>query len=434
MVRLASVEFAKLKNVRAGTLLTFPEAGAVLLGKNGTGKTTLLEYLVALCAADVSAFVSDEPFDVSATFILGSGATARLRLQGTPGAKSTVSLEGSPNIRRELSTEESTRLEYHITSPDLNTVYLVTIENGIAELFHDSKSLLGQFSVASFKYQLAGCVFKLSDILGEPRNPRQGLAFSTAMELNGLQGALCRHDEGLDYFRKLTDEVSSYLSLKFFVSSEWGKGFLRLQGNADRYPADLLDGLTNKWPPPSEQFFATQHTGVEFLKKFVDLCSFSGATALAPIEARRGTGAEQFYECKSLRFTFDLDNERISHNALSFGQKRLLSYLYYIACNTQIGIADELVNGMHHEWIDYCLGDACASRQMFYTSQNPLLLDFLVFQSEAEVSERFVTCKWSEQNGFIWENFDSLTGQEFFRLYKAGIQHVSDILRTKNWW
>ncbi len=109
-------------------------------------------------------------------------------------------------------------------------------------------------------------------------------------------------------------------------------------------------------------------------------------------------------------------------------------FLYYLACNKHIGIADELVNGMHHEWIDYCLGDACAGRQMFYTSQNPLLLDFLTFESVAEVSERLITCNWNETDGFVWENLGPRVGEEFYRLYKAGIQHVSDILRTKGWW
>lgn len=131
---------------------------------------------------------------------------------------------------------------------------------------------------------------------------------------------------------------------------------------------------------------------------------------------------------------FELAGNRISHAKLSFGQKRLLSYLYYLECNEQIGIADELVNGMHHEWIDYCLGEACAGRQMFYTSQNPLLLDFLTFESVAEVSERLITCKWDAADGFVWENLEPRIGEEFYRLYKTGIQHVSDILRTKGWW
>ena len=84
MVRLASVEFTKLKNVRPGTRLVFAEAGAVLLGKNGTGKTTLLEYLVALCTADINAFVSDEPFDVSASFVSTQVRAPRCVSRGRP--------------------------------------------------------------------------------------------------------------------------------------------------------------------------------------------------------------------------------------------------------------------------------------------------------------------------------------------------------------
>jgi hypothetical protein len=106
-----------------------------------------------------------------------------------------------------------------------------------------------------------------------------------------------------------------------------------------------------------------------------------------------------------------------------------------LACNEQIAVADELVNGMHHEWIDYCLNHACGDRQMFYTSQNPLLLDSLSFESVREVSERLIACRWNqEEKCFVWENLSAQTAADFFRLYKAGVQHVSDILRTRGWW
>jgi energy-coupling factor transporter ATP-binding protein EcfA2 len=435
MVRLASVEFTKLKNVRAGTRLTFPETGAVLLGKNGTGKTTLLQYLVALCTADMNAFVSDEPFDVSATFLLGTGASAKLRLQGVPSPRSAVSLEGSPNITRYLPTGESTTLEYRIISSDQKTRYIIVISDNRAELYHNDQPLCTPFPVTNRQYQLADCIFRLVDLIAESKKPHPRVAQPAALELIELQGALCRYDEGLDYFRALTEENSSYLSLEIITPNIKNSSVKQIQGNVDRIPADLLAALTHNWRSDSElESFSAKHTQAQFLADFVDLCGFSAATVSAPIESRRVVGDDVLHGCKSLRFTFDLHNDRISHAKLSFGQRRLLAYLYYLSCNTQIGIADELINGMHHEWIEHCLSEACANRQMFYTSQNPLLLDFLVFQSEAEVSERFVTCKWNEHDGFVWDNFDTRTGQEFYRLYKAGIQHVSDILRTKNWW
>jgi hypothetical protein len=257
-----------------------------------------------------------------------------------------------------------------------------------------------------------------------------------AAEFWGIQGALCRYDEGLDYFRMLTDENSTYLSMEMTFLDRGKTSARRIRGNTNRFPHDLFRALTqgqNAHAQPAE-FFSASHSDVGFLREFVKLCKFTGASAIAPIEASRPVGDGVLFEWKLLRFTFDLGRARISHAKLSFGQKRLFSYLYYLACNQQIGVADELVNGMHHEWIEYGLGEACANRQMFYTSQNPLLLDFLTFESEAEVSQRLVACKWNEQDGFVWENLDARVGQEFYRLYNTGIQHVSDILRTKGWW
>jgi len=437
MVRLASVEFTKLKNVRSGTRLTFAQAGSVLLGKNGTGKTTLLQYLVALCTADMSAFASDEPFDVSAAFLLSTGESASLRLTGTPNSQPAIPPdEASPYITRYLPASESTRLEYRVASLDRSVEYRVSIVDGQAELYRNEQSLCDPFSTQAFHSPLRSCLVRIEDLVRQNDGSPLSVAGVAAFEFWWIPGALCRYDESLDYFRMLTDENSTYLSMEMTFLDRGKTNASRIRGNTSRFPHDLFSALTqgqNANAHPAE-FFSASHSNVGFLREFVKLCKFTGASAIAPIEASRPVGDGVLFEWKLLRFTFDLGRARISHAKLSFGQKRLFSYLYYLACNRQIGIADELVNGMHHEWIEYCLGEACADRQMFYTSQNPLLLDFLTFQSEAEVSQRLIACKWDEQDGFVWENLDARVGQEFYRLYNTGIQHVSDILRTKGWW
>ena len=52
-------------------------------------------------------------------------------------------------------------------------------------------------------------------------------------------------------------------------------------------------------------------------------------------------------------------------------------------------IADELVNGLHHSWIEECI-QAIGDRQTFLTSQNPLLLDYLSFASPEDVKRTSV--------------------------------------------
>lgn len=45
----------------------------------------------------------------------------------------------------------------------------------------------------------------------------------------------------------------------------------------------------------------------------------------------------------------------VPHEHWSFGQKRLLTFFWYLACNPDVVVADELVNGLHWDWIDACV-------------------------------------------------------------------------------
>jgi energy-coupling factor transporter ATP-binding protein EcfA2 len=439
MVRLASIEFTRLKGVRRGTHLTFPTAGAVLLGQNGTGKTTLLQYIVALCTANPSVFVGDEPFDVSARFHFSAGVRADLRFHGQPGRIGRPIPE-APDAARYFPPEESVTLEYTILMPDGNTTYRIIAIDGRAELYCNSQPLCTPFPVGLHPNQLDICIWRLREIARLENLAEREKLLSLAIEISELQDNLCRYDEGLDYFRMLTDEHSTYTHFGIVAFGPRSTESIPQHNThlTRRIPHSLSHTLSQTLPvlktDSDLEQISTKHSGVTFLSAFVGLSKFKNATIIMPFDARRTIEYGVIYEFRPLRFNFELGSERISHSKLSFGQRRLLSYLYYLECNTEIGVADELVNGMHHEWIEHCLITACGNRQMFYTSQNPLLLDFLEFGSEVEVSERFVTCDWNEQDGFVWQNLPPRIGQEFYRLYKTGIQHVSDILRTKGWW
>jgi len=90
------------------------------------------------------------------------------------------------------------------------------------------------------------------------------------------------------------------------------------------------------------------------------------------------------------RFFF-ADGGFITQDRLSYGQKRLLMFYYYLASNPDIVIADELVNGLHHQWIRAAI-EEIGERQAFLTSQNPLLLDYLPFSSAEHVRKSFMLC------------------------------------------
>jgi hypothetical protein len=133
------------------------------------------------------------------------------------------------------------------------------------------------------------------------------------------------------------------------------------------------------------------------------------------------------------RFFFE-GGDFITHDRLSYGQKRLLTFFYYLASNPDIVIADELVNGLHHQWITACI-DAIGERQAFLTSQNPLLLDYLPFTSAEQVQKSFILCKSEQQQGsrprWTWENMSDEAAASFFSAYEVGIEHVSEILQSQ---
>jgi hypothetical protein len=117
-------------------------------------------------------------------------------------------------------------------------------------------------------------------------------------------------------------------------------------------------------------------------------------------------------------------------------QKRLLSFLYYSACNPDIVIADELVNGLHYEWIEACL-EEIQDRQSFLTSQNPILLDMLPIESAEDVRRSFILCSNEVHDGcgqMVWKTMSEQRAEGFFRAYETQALQVSEILRTNDLW
>jgi hypothetical protein len=152
-----------------------------------------------------------------------------------------------------------------------------------------------------------------------------------------------------------------------------------------------------------------------------DLPSLLGFTS-AELHPRVLKRTQEGERVKTLYQGFDClfrrtDGSQISHELLGFGQKRLFSFLRYVAVRKQSEfgstsfpiIADELLNGLHHEWIRICL-DRLYDRQSFLATQHPLLLDHIPIESAEAVRTTFVRCTLEQApNGreqMAWRNFD----------------------------
>jgi hypothetical protein len=183
------------------------------------------------------------------------------------------------------------------------------------------------------------------------------------------------------------------------------------------------------------------HDELPFLKEFIQQCGFESAvldlSLLGREPSKRDGNAEpvelNFFGQPRFLFTRKGGRVTIGHDVLSYGQKRLLALLCYLETNPEHLIADELVNGLHHEWIEGIM-QKIGARQTFLSSQNPLLLDYMEFASVDDVTSSFVLCEIDDSDRVAWRNMSADEAKSFYSAYEVGIQHVGEILRTKGLW
>src|SRR5262249_53959559 len=90
MVRLTRLRIDRFRNVKPGTELRFGPTFNVLLGKNATGKSTLLDLIAAVTNDDLSAYAKEDAgFDL--TWWLEKGDTeVEVRAVRTPAKRPSL--------------------------------------------------------------------------------------------------------------------------------------------------------------------------------------------------------------------------------------------------------------------------------------------------------------------------------------------------------
>jgi energy-coupling factor transporter ATP-binding protein EcfA2 len=440
MVRIDAVTINKLGNVAGPTTLRFGPRGVVLLGRNGTGKTTLLNLLVALLRGDWDS-VHDADYDVA------------FQLTCTDGTQVSVSLETTANQVRDfdIKNEQSylyssitPKQRHHLTHIQLRSAHdskvtrISSVEGKSEYQFSDNKNSEEPFST------------KDGWLLLLPAALHYGISSTWFNELFWLAHHVARFDEGLNYFDLLTEEREDGLriaaSRKPFPLRATGTilGGTNARSN-DRFAFDMSSSRF-VGPRLATLFinaFTTTHDSaspvhadadqVTYLRTFCNLAAFHDASITANFDERLKDEIVERVTFTPVRYTVSNGRTVMNHRYLSFGEKRLLAFLHYLDSGDGPLVADELVNGMHYDWITACL-QMLETRQAFLSSQNPLLFDFLEFDSVEDVASRFVICKHDDKRGFLWSNMSDDDAQELYETYKTGIQHVGEILRTRGYW
>ena len=440
-LKLKRLKIEKFRNVEPTELL-FHDGLNVLLGQNGAGKTTLLKLVAMAASSDFGSLrrkefsveydLVHEQFNLTVTLSnqsakLDSDAAELIPKLGTKKMswsyliKCTLKGSSEAVTRSASSSRPDKRQEPKPQEP--NQEPWEQFPNPFV------RSFIAEFILDNFFIHKDDPPALLRDAL---------------LELLSLRTV--RFDEGLGGFYAITSDVARKLEATelgrariHIIKTDKNQSYFR-QVSSGFVPlalgSEILRKIGKSVDDPDSDL-SIKENDLLFLQKSTERMHFKHGEILVQllgkVVAERSTTL--IYGRFGFRFTLD-DGSIISHRVLSYGQKRLLAFYFYSASIRDIVVADELVNGLHHEWIRACL-EEIGDRQAFLTSQNPLLLDALGFESEEEAARTFVLCHLENRENkdvMAWRNMHIDEAGRFYRAYDTGFQHVGEILRTEGLW
>jgi ABC-type branched-subunit amino acid transport system ATPase component len=432
MLRLRRLKINEFRAVKPGTELVFHDGFNVLLGRNGTGKTTLLELISMALRFDFSS-IRDEDFDieVEAHEILESTSNSVVMRVGTRIDDTGIAARVPDQRQRIPWVEASIRVG--------SKTYRYEEDGASWRLLEGEATVAtGSLRGAWGQMLLGWACLTIVALDKEPIRAALPLWGSIG---RGSACAIC-HDESLDTF---DEHVLSKLEIHVLLSCSGNRHGMLVDSLPWSpvlifAPANLAEQVRqHAMTTPSAAVLTFSSDTLSFLDQFVRLCGFESARLELSLLGRSDT-PEDFGDYARVRFgrprflfTRKGGKATIGHELLSYGQKRLLSLLYYLEASPHHLVADEMVNGLHHEWIEEIM-QRIGGRQTFLSSQNPLLLDDMEFDSADEVSRSFVLCELDELDRLVWRNMSAEEAASFYSAYEVGIQHVGEILRTQCLW
>jgi hypothetical protein len=423
-MKLTRLVIHHYRDVTPGTELVFSPSFNWVLGENGTGRTALLELLSTVVGSDFSGLIREAfslEYELSfpgmalhvtvrnerGTGELSAEAASRRGAALLPLRAPVAGPEGlTPHIGVDLRLEApDSRLKMRADGAGIHCD--VDGETAWSRAMH--WSLLDR-SVWTL-------LFMTAQFIGKDMKERLKQLLRRTFLL-----APQRFDEALGMFERIG-------AIRYAMEVRDGEVFpLGLMALPTWMPAWLRERVEQA---PSTDVLELRHDALErsFLASFVRLAGFEAGRLRVEVQEKRSfeNGGRVGFGGFTFHFTRPGGHE-VPGTELGFGQKRLLSFLYYLDVNEDFAIADELANGLHPRWVEACLREL-GPRQVFLTSQNPLLFEHASFASVEEVRTSLILCAATG-----WTQPTQEAAGKLFDAHRLGARPLGALLREQGLW
>jgi energy-coupling factor transporter ATP-binding protein EcfA2 len=423
--------------VRPGATLHFSDGVNVFLGRNGSGKTTLLNLIAMVVGANFAG-LEEEAFDLEYD-LTSAGSSYAIKVRNKAHGNGP-----SPTMRFELelsAAQEPGSLTSALVpgaEPPAPFRYTLRVSDGRAIVEAGERRFEADLGGVSPFSPGRNFILAALGRIHHSANPLDP-GFDSLLELSETSLILREPSHvALETYDRF-DEATSWLERVFSQAAllcqpEAPYLWMYLPFDMVAATGDLEAQIDADSPP---QTLSGSSATVPLLATVNRVLGFRETTFRLDLTNVEATATPRRYLFGNLRFYFKKhDGSMIPFDRLSFGQKRLFGYFYYLGLHEWFAVADELANGMHHAMINDCLA-ALGDRQAFMATQNPLLLDHLSFESAEEVVATFVLCEpllEGNREQWVWRHLTADEAGELFRDYQVGVQHTNDILRTRGLW
>ena len=430
-MKLTKLQIHKYRGAAPGTELTFSASRSLVVGRNGTGRTTLLDLLSRVLCSDFSGLAHEEfSLEYDLTF---PGMKIHVRARNEPRPGGTES-QGSPRERWELR-----RLRTPEAPVDLEPLIEATLR-----LEAPSSQVVVRADASGLYCEVDGqpgysrsmhwsvldrtvwtLIFMVAQYLGQDVKERLKELLRRTFLL-----APVRFDEALGMF----DQIGN---ITYAMEMQGDEVFpLGLMALPTWMPAWFRERVA-RTPLPDAFEFSHRDIEQNFLARFVAQAGFaSGRLRVEVLEKRTyenggrlGFGRFGFYFTRH-------DGTELTQAQLGHGQKRLLSFLYYLDVNEDFAIADELANSLHPQWVESCLREI-GGRQAFLTSESPALFEHFSFSSAEELRAALILCGAGVQDGrewLFWSNPTAELAPKLFEAHRAGHLPLGRLLQSHGLW